>query len=41
LTDTFAGIRPVDVPGFILAEVLGAVLALVLFRWLMPEEESV
>ena len=28
LTDTFAGIRPADVPGFIAAQLLGAVLAL-------------
>jgi len=28
-TNTFAGIRPADLPGFILAEVAGAVLALV------------
>jgi glycerol uptake facilitator-like aquaporin len=35
-TDTFAGIRPVDVPGFILAQGLGAAVATVLFRWLAP-----
>lgn len=33
-SDTFAGIRPLDVPGFILAECAGAVLALGLARWL-------
>jgi len=33
LTDTFSGIRPVDVPGFILAQVVGAGLALALFTW--------
>jgi glycerol uptake facilitator-like aquaporin len=36
LTDTFSGIRPLDVPGFIIAEIAGAVAAVVLFRWLLP-----
>jgi glycerol uptake facilitator-like aquaporin len=36
LTDTFAGIRPADVPGFIAAQLVGAVAATVLFRWLVP-----
>jgi glycerol uptake facilitator-like aquaporin len=35
-TNTFAGIRPVDVPGFVLAQVLGAAAATALFRWLAP-----
>jgi glycerol uptake facilitator-like aquaporin len=35
-TDTFAGIRPVDAPGFIAAQVLGAVTAAGLFAWLSP-----
>ncbi|MEL6503799.1 MAG: MIP/aquaporin family protein [Pseudomonadota bacterium] len=34
-SDTFAGIRPLDVPGFILAEIMGALLALVLMTWLL------
>jgi glycerol uptake facilitator-like aquaporin len=34
ITDSFAGIRPVDVPGFIAAQVAGAVVATVGFRWL-------
>jgi glycerol uptake facilitator-like aquaporin len=33
-TDTFTGIRPVDVPGFILAQGIGAATATALFRWL-------
>jgi glycerol uptake facilitator-like aquaporin len=37
-TDTFAGIRPVDAPGFILAQLAGAAAATLLFRWLMPGE---
>jgi len=35
-TDTFAGIRPSDVAGFIVAEGMGAAAALVVFRWLLP-----
>ena len=35
-SDTFAGIRPLDVPGFIVAELAGAAAATVLFRWLVP-----
>lgn len=35
LTDTFAGIRPADLPGFILAEFAGAFLALGLMGWLL------
>jgi glycerol uptake facilitator-like aquaporin len=31
-TDTFAGIRPLDVPGFIVAQLVGAALATILFR---------
>ena len=33
-TDTFSGIRPSDLPGFIFAECAGAVLAVWLMRWL-------
>jgi glycerol uptake facilitator-like aquaporin len=36
LTDTFAGIRLLDVPGFVVAQVIGAVTATLLFRWLVP-----
>jgi len=35
LTDTFSGIRPADVPGFVLAELVGAALALGVMRWLL------
>jgi glycerol uptake facilitator-like aquaporin len=35
-TDTFAGIRPVDAPGFIAAQLVGAAAATALFRWLVP-----
>lgn len=36
ITHTFAGIRPVDVPPFVAAQVLGAALAVCLFSWLVP-----
>jgi glycerol uptake facilitator-like aquaporin len=36
LSDTFAGIRPSDVPWFIVAQFLGAITATILFRWLVP-----
>jgi glycerol uptake facilitator-like aquaporin len=35
-SDTFAGIRPADAPGFILAQLAGAATATMLFRWLVP-----
>lgn len=38
LTDTFAGIRPADVPGFIVAQILGAIAATLLFTWLAPRD---
>jgi glycerol uptake facilitator-like aquaporin len=36
LSDTFAGIRPSDMPLFVLAEFAGALAATLLFRWLAP-----
>jgi glycerol uptake facilitator-like aquaporin len=36
LSNTFAGIRPQDVPIFIIAQLAGALAATALFRWLMP-----
>ncbi|UVC06671.1 aquaporin family protein [Rhizobium sp. TH2] len=41
LSDTFAGIRPLDVPGFIVAESVGALLAMALAGWLLAESPSV
>ncbi len=35
-SNTFAGIRPMDAPGFIAAQFLGAFAATALFRWLVP-----
>ena len=39
-TNTFAGIRLVDVSGFTVAQLLGALVATVLFRWLVPSLSS-
>jgi glycerol uptake facilitator-like aquaporin len=36
VTNTFAGIRPADVPAFVVAQVLGGAVATALFRWLVP-----
>jgi len=36
LSDTFAGIRPVDVTPFVVAQLAGAAAATVLFGWLQP-----
>lgn len=36
LSDTYAGIRPNDVAGFIAAQALGATLGGLLFAWLVP-----
>jgi glycerol uptake facilitator-like aquaporin len=35
-SNTFAGIRPADVTGFIAAQIAGAFAATVLFKWLIP-----
>ncbi len=39
LTDTFAGIRPIDLPGFILAELAGAAIGMLLMKWLLGPAE--
>jgi glycerol uptake facilitator-like aquaporin len=36
LTDTFSGIRPADVPGFLLGQVAGTIAAALFFSWLNP-----
>jgi glycerol uptake facilitator-like aquaporin len=36
LSNTFAGIRPKDVPWFVTAEIIGGLAATLLFRWLVP-----
>lgn len=35
-TNTFAGIRPVDVPAFVVAQMLGALAATICFKWMVP-----
>jgi len=40
LSDTFAGIRPADAPGFVLAQLAGGIAATVLFQWLMPSRDN-
>jgi glycerol uptake facilitator-like aquaporin len=39
-TDSFAGIRPVDVPNFILAQTLGGLLAYLLCNWFLKAENE-
>jgi glycerol uptake facilitator-like aquaporin len=41
LTNTFAGIRLIDVPAFIAAQVLGAAAATIVFKWLVPNLPAV
>jgi glycerol uptake facilitator-like aquaporin len=38
LSDTFAGIRPLDVPGFVLAQIGGGFAATLVFRWLRASD---
>jgi len=40
LSDTFAGIRPADVPLFVVAQFAGGIAATFLFRWLVPSLPS-
>jgi glycerol uptake facilitator-like aquaporin len=39
-SDTFAGIRALDAPAFVLAQILGAAVATALFRWLNPQSDA-
>lgn len=39
-TDTFAGIRPGDVPGFVAAQVVGALLGALFSRWLFKPDSA-
>ena len=40
-TNTFSGIRPVDLPGFIAAELVGAVVGMLVMSWLLrPEKDA-
>jgi glycerol uptake facilitator-like aquaporin len=40
LTDSFSGIRPMDAPAFIVAQFIGAALAVWLFKWLLAPKAS-
>ena len=40
LTNTFSGIRPLDLPGFIVAEIFGAIAGLVLMNWLLRPQHN-
>ena len=40
LTQTFAGIRPVDVGGFVIAQLLGMLLAILVAAWLLEDARS-
>jgi glycerol uptake facilitator-like aquaporin len=40
LSDTFAGIRPADVPAFAASQIVGGLAAAIVFRWLVPKEEQ-
>ncbi|MHC2620841.1 glycerol uptake facilitator-like aquaporin [Bradyrhizobium huanghuaihaiense] len=40
LTNTFAGIRPADLPGFILAELCGAIAGMLLMNWLLGQTKA-
>lgn len=40
-SNTFAGIRPIDTLGFILAQLIGAAAAGILFCWLFPRSQDV
>jgi glycerol uptake facilitator-like aquaporin len=39
-SDTFAGIRPVDVGGFLVAQAVGATVGAAVFSWLVPIHRS-
>lgn len=39
-SDSFAGISPADVPGFVVAQFAAAVVATLIFRWLLPRDDE-
>jgi glycerol uptake facilitator-like aquaporin len=40
LSDTFAGIRPEDVPAFVVSQIAGGLAAAVVFGWLVQKKEQ-
>lgn len=40
-SDTFAGIRPQDAPGFIVAQLTGAAAATIVFKWMFASDKEV
>jgi glycerol uptake facilitator-like aquaporin len=40
-SDTFAGIRPQDAPGFVVAQLFGAAAAVVVFKWFFASSKEV
>jgi glycerol uptake facilitator-like aquaporin len=40
LTNTFSGIRPLDLPGFIAAQMIGAICAMAFAAWLLRKPED-
>ena len=40
LSDTFTGIAPSNVPGFVVAQILGSVAATLLFKWLIAKTQN-
>jgi glycerol uptake facilitator-like aquaporin len=41
VSNTFAGIRPIDLPGFIVADLLGALFAMALAGWLLAQPKPI
>ncbi len=41
VTDTFSGIRPLDMPIFVLVQIMGALAALAVATWLLSDDVSV
>lgn len=40
MSDTFAGIRPIDAPMFIVAQIVGAAVATLFFHWIDPVQKT-
>ena len=40
LTDSFSGIAPISIPGFVLGQIIGAIVASLVFGWLLNEKPA-